>query len=119
MEPIWAEFDGRCGICDERIVEHVHLTVFSPGVPEQGPNGELMDRVASPPLRARASALPPGARSFNLAGTYQEWDVPFFDPAPSGNEGEGKALPVSCAPTIQHYGELEQLAGSWTWPERR
>jgi hypothetical protein len=25
MEPIWAEFDGRCGICDQRIVEGQRL----------------------------------------------------------------------------------------------
>lgn len=84
---------------------HVHLTVLSPGLPVVGQNASL-DALGDPP---QVRELPPGARSFNLAGTYQEWDVRFFDP---------HGVPVSCAPTPQGH-KAEQLAGSWTWPGGR
>lgn len=83
---------------------HVHLTVLSPGLPVVGQNASL-EALGDPP---QVRELPPGARSFNLAGTYQEWDVPYFDP---------KGLPVSVAPRVALAGnELEQMPGSWTWP---
>jgi hypothetical protein len=90
--------------------QHVHLTVFSPGIPVIGPNS------APGSGSETAYVLPSGATSFNLAGTYQEWNVPFFDPG---------GLAVSCAPDAADdnliAGDppvLEQLAGSWTWPVR-
>jgi len=46
---------------------HVHLTVFTPGEPEAGPNATKPGRIARKP--------PAGASSVNLAGTYQEWDI--------------------------------------------
>jgi hypothetical protein len=97
----------------------VHLTVFSPGIPMDGVNATLH---ADEPPQYR---LPPGAKSLNLAGTYQEWDVPFFDPRraglvtvpnPAGGVMQGP-LRVSCAPVPGEH-ELEQPPGTWTWPER-
>lgn len=90
---------------------HVHLTVLSPGVPELGANSPDWGRELDDPRAAHLQAArhrPPGAESFNLAGTYQEWDVRFFDP---------RGLPVSCRP-LPVDGDVEMLAGSWTWPER-
>jgi hypothetical protein len=70
--------------------DHVHLTVFTPGLPGQ---------------RAKASDFK-GERadapiSENNGGSYQEWDVPL-----DGSEGH----PVS------KVGE--QSPGTWAWPER-
>lgn len=80
--------------------QHVHLTVFSPGLPQYGPN---MHGEPGP-----ARELPPGATSHNLAGCYQEWDVAYFDT---------HGIRVSCAPEVDE-DSLEQLAGTWCWPER-
>jgi hypothetical protein len=92
---------------------HVHLTVFSPGVPAVGPNGPTA-RLRMEPVDAVEDAsaeMPTGAASLNLAGTYQEWDTPFFDPlAAGGAAGHAYAsthpVPVSCAP-LPERGELE------------
>ena len=66
---------------------HVHLTVFTPGKP--GLRGKAEDFVA----RADAPV------SENVAGCYQEWNVPFsisHDPA----------------------GPHDPAPGCWTWPTR-
>lgn len=87
---------------------HVHLTVFSPGIPVVGPNVPLGTE------KPDTMGLPTGASSYNLAGTYQEWNVPFFDPSAYGDN----AVPVSCAPKPT-TDELVQLPGTWAWPEIR
>lgn len=66
---------------------HVHLTVFTPGKP--GKRGDAND----------FEARPDAPISENVAGCYQEWDVP------------------------QHTGAIffdyeKQPAGTWMWPER-
>lgn len=60
---------------------HVHLTVFTPGKP--GMRREADDFETEPV-----------ARSENVAGCYQEWDIPMAE--------EGEEIP----------------AGSWRWPVR-
>lgn len=70
---------------------HVHLTVFSPGLPG---NGE-----------------PPKPMDANRGGTYREWDVPFFA---LGSDG-GPGVSLSPSPGADEY---EALAGSWHWPVR-
>ncbi len=74
--------------------DHVHLTVFTPGTP--GKRGSAKDFVGRPDAPI----------SENVAGCYQEWDVPFFDLEPVGTG----PVPLD--------GEYEQLAGSWAWPPR-
>jgi hypothetical protein len=87
---------------------HVHLHVLTPGKP--GPRATAEDFVG----RKDAPV------SENVGGGYQEFDVPFFE-APMVSDGKGgeRHAVVSCGPRIDRYGEVEQLAGSWTWPERR
>lgn len=62
--------------------EHVHLTVFTPGKP--GMRGGAGDFVAESPH----------GRGENVAGTYQEWDIAYWDRV----DGD------------------DQPAGTWTWP---
>jgi hypothetical protein len=69
---------------------HVHLTVLTPGKP--GKRGEATDFVA----RADAPI------SENVAGCYQEWDVPW-----AGSRG---GQPLDTSP------ESDQPAGTWAWP---
>lgn len=59
--------------------DHVHLTVFTPGKPAD-------------------YDLPEGASSRNVAGTYQEWDIPLN----RGVDNDPNAV----------------AAGTWRWPER-
>jgi hypothetical protein len=62
---------------------HVHLTVFTPGKPgmRRGAEDFLVESEHG--------------RSENVAGCYQEWDIPPFDPATS---------------------DSEPAAGTWRWP---
>lgn len=65
--------------------DHVHLTVLTPG---------------KPGLRQTADDFKvesPHGRGENVAGCYQEWDVPFEDPIGGGEQ---------------------PAPGSWRWPER-
>jgi hypothetical protein len=69
---------------------HVHLTVFTPGKPgmRRGADDFLVESEHG--------------RSENVAGCYQEWDIPFdgtVDAVPAGN-------PDDVAP------------GTWRWPVR-
>jgi hypothetical protein len=91
--------------------DSVHLTVFTPGLAPAGVGSRAAadDFVAPPTARRNVDSnlsgtvlMPVGE---NLGGTYQEWDVPFwdsdgFDHMPDGN-----------------YGGT-QPAGTWTWPGR-
>lgn len=74
---------------------HVHLSALTPGKPgTRGPENVDMVVPDSPgrPIRP------------NLAGLYQEDDVPYWDP-------------VDCG-VFDHQHLDEQPAGTWTWPPR-
>lgn len=75
---------------------HVHLHVLTPGKP--GMRASAEDFVAPSEHSPRE----------NVGGGYQELDVPFFDTG---------GVRVSCAPEPGE-DELEQLPGTWCWPER-
>lgn len=65
--------------------DHVHLTVLTPG---------------KPGMRASADdflAKPPGAISENVAGCYQEWDIP-HDPAGAPGTWRWPARPSEAVP---------------------
>lgn len=64
---------------------HVHLAVMTPGMP--GMRADAQDFVVE-------SDFP---RSENVAGTYQEWDVPLWEPYDENDE---------------------QRPGTWAWPQR-
>lgn len=64
---------------------HVHLVVYTAGTPGQR-------NPATDPSLGRAN--PPGG------GTFQEWDIPFWD-ANTGSQAKVLA---------------EQPGGTWTWP---
>jgi hypothetical protein len=69
--------------------DHVHLTVLTPG---------------KPGLRSTAQDFlieSEHGRSENVAGCYQEWDVPWQE----------------AVPTID-VENLDPLPGTWRWPER-
>lgn len=71
---------------------HVHLTVFTPGKP--GMRSSADDFLVESPYPV----------SENVAGTYQEWDVPFWQP--------------TATPSIPEIPE-EQKPGTWGWPTIR
>jgi hypothetical protein len=71
--------------------ERVHLTVFTAGVP--GLRGSAVERgdfkvVSEHPV------------SENVAGTYQEWDIPLAGSFAAPTDGD------------------EPMPGTWRWPER-
>jgi hypothetical protein len=68
--------------------EHVHLTVFTPGLPGKGKSAEEAEF-----LVASEAGLPAQPSS---GGTYQEWNVPQND------------LPEGSVPR----------PGTWRWPQR-
>jgi hypothetical protein len=82
---------------------HVHLTVCSPGVPQVGENAPQFETTSM-----QAYDLPPGAKSHNLAGTYQEWDIPLWD---------SMNARYWCSPK-PGINEVEQAPGTWIWPWR-
>jgi hypothetical protein len=69
--------------------EHVHLTVFSPGLPGN----------PSPTVELGIDA--------NAGGSYREWDVPLFEPTTIPDPRPGAVPQPAPIP-----------AGSWRWPER-
>lgn len=69
--------------------EHVHLTVFTPGKPGKRRDADNF-KVESE-----------HGRSENVAGCYQEWDIPFYG-GPTSDLPEGEEIPP----------------GSWRWPEK-
>lgn len=74
--------------------QHVHLTVFTPG---------------KPGLRAQASDFVVESQqpvSENVAGCYQEWDVPFWSP------------PNDQLQAWESGDYSQQPAGTWAWPPR-
>lgn len=83
---------------------HVHLAVFTPGIPGM--------RVGAADFVAREDT----PISENVAGVYQEWDVP-----PVGFVIGEPGDPISLHATIDgnHPADLCQHApGSWAWPAR-
>lgn len=68
----------------------VHLTVFTPGKPGLREGAEDFKSESE------------HGRSENVAGCYQEWDIPQFEVAERGAEDEA----------------CEIVAGTWRWPER-
>ena len=74
--------------------QHVHLTVFTPGKP--GQRADAADFVVE-------SQWPV---SENVSGCYQEWDIPFWEPADferqAWEEGDYSVQPP----------------GTWAWPQR-
>lgn len=103
----------------------VHLTVFTPGLPPAGIGSRAnADDFIAPPTAQRhvygplhVNGEPTGGNGVlgfqpvpvgeNLGGTYQEWDVPFWDPAADDTYSE-----------LWDGIYLFQDAGSWTWPPR-
>lgn len=83
------------GLTDE---QHVHLSALTPGKP--GTRGSENVDMLVPDSDARP--IRP-----NIAGLYQEDDVPQWDPA---------WLPES--PVFDHEHLDLQPAGTWTWPPR-
>ena len=64
---VWTETEGKGGVPPLSSDTHVHLAVFTPGMP--GMRAGAQDFVAE-------SDHP---RSENIGGTYQEWDIPMDD----------------------------------------
>jgi len=73
---------------------HVHLTVFTPG--KQGLRADASDFVVEPQWPV----------SENQGGTYQEFDIPLWEP--QGSE----------VPTWESGDYSVQPAGTWAWPQR-
>lgn len=83
LNPAGVESGGVPALTDH---DYVHLTVLTPGLPGQREEAENL---------AVSKAESEGApRSENVAGTYQEWDVPKASTASSPEPG------------------------SWRWPNR-
>lgn len=78
---LWEESKGQAGVPPLTGPDRVHLAVFTPGIP--GMRADAQDFVVE-------SEFP---RSENVAGTYQEWDIPLDE---SG----------------------DHAPGTWRWPER-
>lgn len=77
---------GQRGVPPLTGVDRVHLTVFTPGLP--GQRAEAGDFLNEPVIRSE-----------NLAGCYQEWDVPL-----DGSEDR----------PVEVVGEPSP--GTWRWP---
>lgn len=80
---------GRSGVPSLSSPNHVHLTVFTPGLP--GQRADALD------FEVESSF----GRSENVAGCYQEWDIPL-----AGSSSDAADI------------EDEPAPGTWRWPER-
>jgi hypothetical protein len=95
--------------------QHVHLTVFTPGEPGLREGAEDF-KVESE-----------HGRSENVAGCYQEWDVPQWGASVAWTaarlialldpKGSNEALRRALAPFVAEQ-DAECPPGSWRWPER-
>lgn len=72
---------------------HVHLTVLTPGIP-----GE------------RLADTDPNITSVNEGGSYQEFNIPFWDSHMNGPLDERVALVTGPG------NQSQQPAGTWCWP---
>lgn len=84
----WRETGGLEGVPPLSSPDHVHLVVMTPGLP------------TNPEIERQQGWSPQG-------GTYQEWDVPLFEPHTPMDPRPGV---VADAPV--------PAPGSWRWPER-
>lgn len=75
----YAASDGKEGVPPLSSDEHVHLTVFTPGIPNQ--RGQADDFLVESEH----------GRAENVGGLYQEWDIPFSEGAgvPGAEHGPG------------------------------
>lgn len=89
--------EGRIPALDDEM--HVHLVVFSPGLPGKA-DLDAVRRVSE----ATPEHLP---MDVNMGGTFREWNIPYD--GPNGPE----------AVTPREWGEVVvALPGTWRWPER-
>jgi len=93
--------------------DNVHLTVFTPGLPGLRANAQdfvapsTAQRVVERDPDGDPVATAPVEVSENVAGCYQEWNVPHW-------------RPVGPEHVRWQKGELAlQPPGTWTWPPRR
>jgi hypothetical protein len=84
----WKATDGKAGVPPLSSPDHVHLTVFTPGIPGQraGADDFLVESEHG--------------RGENVSGCYQEWDIP------QSPHQAGELAPDASG------------AGTWRWPER-
>ena len=73
---------------------HVHLTVFTPGKPGQRATADDFVTESQWPV------------SENVAGSYQEWDIPFWEPSDAEKQ------------SWEDGDYSVQPAGTWAWPQR-
>lgn len=135
---LFRDSNGTRGVPPLSSPEHVHLVVFSPGLPQPfirtcaecgGPigvgqgsaevekPGDGEPQPSLPPMRhtnpedcLAAGILPP---DLNAGGTFREWDVPYGDPHPP------QSLAAAAVPGQRPSRVIEHEPGSWRWPERR
>ena len=93
----------------------VHLAVLTPGIPPAGVGSRANATDFVAPSRAEVVAGHTDAGEFittgaavgeNLGGTYQEWDVPYWEP-----------VGADAARWQLHQYDV-QPAGTWAWPPR-
>jgi hypothetical protein len=117
---------GRYGVPPLSSMDHVHLVVFSAGLPEAP--GVTCQRCGGPMGVGQAGAVAAGTeaepggvmhadpadcdaggrmlmRDSNMGGTFREWDVPLWEPQMTTPNVPG-ALPTAA----------EQAKGTWAWP---
>lgn len=91
LNPVGVESGALPPLSSER---HVHLTVFTPGKP--GLRSNATDFVVEGQFGV----------SENVAGCYQEWDIPFWEPADAERQ------------SWEDGDYSVQPAGTWAWPVR-
>lgn len=95
---VYSETHGKRGVPPLSSPDHVHLIVLTPGIPLTGPN-RRGDEAPASDLKGAA----------NLAGTYQEWNVPLWEPS-------GPSLQELAQPQAGPRPPEEQPGGTWVWP---
>jgi hypothetical protein len=105
---LFEESNGERGVPPLSSPDHVHLTVFTPGLP--GFRAQGLHGAGDTPLAERdqsARGEPRQGYGENTGGSYQEWNVPLDEPMPVHSPVPGVA---SVTPDPE--------PGSWRWPER-
>lgn len=77
----WRSSDGKKGVPPLGSDTQVHLTVLTPGIPGQRGDADDFQVVSEHPIGE------------NVAGVYQEWDIPVNPPGVVGEPGSCR-LPV-------------------------
>lgn len=95
---MFTESDGQRGVPPLLGPDRVHLTVLTPGLPGQRATADDFEVVSDLPVQE------------NTGGSYQEWNIPRWDPAESGVPAE----------ILADYAGLlgQQPPGSWMMPPR-